>query len=73
MKIIFITITYMTSYLILRDWINIEKLNFSLLCINPNTTEFLKNNPDKINWNILSYNKNAIELLKNNTDKINWL
>ena len=62
----------MTLYLILRDWIDIDKLNYNLLCINPNSIEFFKKNPNKINWNNLSFNENAIELLNENQDKINW-
>jgi hypothetical protein len=35
----------MTLYLILRDWIDIDKLNYNLLCINPNSIAFsLKDN-----------------------------
>ena len=56
----------------LRDWINIDKLNWDLLSLNPNAIELLKENPDKINWDWLSYNPNAIELLNENPEKINW-
>jgi hypothetical protein len=38
----------MTSYLILRHWIDIDKLNYNLLCINPNSIELLSQNSDKI-------------------------
>ena len=56
----------------LRDWIDINKINWDLLSKNPNAIELLKENQDKINWNILSLNPNAIELLKENQNKINW-
>ena len=56
----------------LRDWIDINKLKWGGLSLNPNAIELLKENKDKINWNILSGNKNAIELLKKNQDKICW-
>ncbi len=48
----------------LRDWIDINKLNWEHLSINPNAIELLKENQDKINWDYLSENPNAIELLK---------
>ncbi len=62
----------MTSYLILRDWIDKKKINFNTFCININAIEYLKLNPDKINWSFISLNKNVIELLKENQDKIDW-
>ncbi len=33
-------IYYMTSYLFFHDWINIDKINSSLLSKNPNSIEF---------------------------------
>jgi len=56
----------------LRDWIDINKLNWISLSLNPNAIELLKENKDKINWSLLSINPNAIELLKENRNKINW-
>ena len=56
----------------LRDWININKINWNNLSLNPNAIELLKENKNKINWNYLSLNENAIELLKENQDKIDW-
>ena len=56
----------------LRDWIDINKLNWNYLSSNPNAIKLLKENPDKIDWDYLSSNKNAIELLKEKPDKINW-
>ncbi len=32
----------MTSYLILRDWIDKKKINFNTFCININAIEYLK-------------------------------
>ncbi len=56
----------------LHDWIDINKINWCGLSLNPNAIELLKKNKDKINWNCLSRNINAIELLKENQNKINW-
>ena len=56
----------------LIDWIDIEKLDWDMLSINPNAIELLKENPNKINWKYLSMNPSAIELLKENKDKIYW-
>jgi hypothetical protein len=48
----------------LRDWIDINKINWDCLSLNPNAIKLLKENKDKINWEELSRNPNAIELLK---------
>ena len=56
----------------LRDWIDIDKLDYGELSNNLNAIELLKENKNKINWTNLSNNPNAIELLKENQDKINW-
>ncbi len=42
----------------LRDWIDIDKLNWNSLSENPNAIELLKKNQDKINWVYLSENPN---------------
>ena len=55
----------------LRDWIDVDKLNWRMLSMNKNSINLLEKYPEKINWNDLSYNKNAIELLKKNHEKIN--
>ena len=57
----------------LRDWFDINKINWHALSFNPNAIELLKENKDKIHWCFLSKNLNAIELLKENKDKINWV
>ena len=40
----------------LRDWIDINKLDWKYLSINSNAIELLKINQDKIDWNYLSIN-----------------
>jgi hypothetical protein len=60
-----------TDYLI-RSWIPIEKLDWSMLSANPKAIYLLEKNPDKIDWSELSRNKNAIHLLEKNLDKIDW-
>jgi hypothetical protein len=42
----------------LRNWVNIQKLNWNYLCKNPNAIELLKINKDKINWDYLCKNTN---------------
>jgi len=53
-------------------WIDVGKLAWTGLSINPYAIELLKENLDKIDWYRLSSNPNAIELLKENPNKINW-
>ena len=56
----------------LRDWIDINKIDWLWLSKNSNAIELLKENQDKIYWERLSSNPNAIKLLKENQDKIDW-
>lgn len=49
---------------VLRSWIPEDKINWDILSGNPNSVDFLRENPDKIKWNMLSGNPNAIELLE---------
>ena len=56
----------------LRDWIDINKIEWSSLSLNINAIGLLKENLSKIYWDNLSENINAIEILKENQDKINW-
>lgn len=56
----------------LLDWIDINKLNWQMLSLNPHAIELLTANQDKIDWRWLSSNPNAIELLKENPLKIDW-
>ena len=44
----------------LRKWIDIKKLNYSGLCLNPNAIDFIINNNIKLDWSCLSYNPNSI-------------
>ena len=55
----------------LRDWIDINKIDWEYLSFNSNAIELLKENQNKISWIYLSRNPNAIELLKENSNKIN--
>ena len=54
----------------LRDWIDVNKINWMELSRNPNAIELLKENKDKIDWCCLSKNPNANELLKENKKKL---
>ena len=56
----------------LRDWINIDKINWNHLSFNINAIHLLEENQDKIDWAFLSYNKNAIHLLEENFNKIDF-
>ena len=62
----------MEQFIKLRDWIDIDKLDWNNLSLNPNAIHLLEQNPDKINWYHLSLNPNAIHLLEQNQDKIDW-
>ena len=57
----------------LRDWIDIKKLDWDDLSLNPNAIELLKENQNKINWYGVNVNPNAIELLSKNKSKICWV
>ena len=48
----------------LVHWIDVDKIEWSWLSMNPNAIELLKENTDKIDWVRLSQNPNAIELLR---------
>ncbi len=56
----------------LRDWIDINKLDWQQLSSNPNAIDLLEKNQDKIYWFMLLQNPNAIHLLEKNKNKINW-
>jgi hypothetical protein len=56
----------------LRDWIDINKLDWEYLSKNPNAIHLLEQNQNKINWFELSNNHCALSLLEKNKDKINW-
>ena len=54
----------------LRNWINLNKIDWDCLSSNPNAIFLLEQNPDKINWIRLSSNPNAIDLLEKSYNKI---
>jgi len=56
----------------LKSFIPQDKIDWSILSLNPNAIQLLEQQPDKIDWNMLSSNPNAIHLLEQNLDKINW-
>ena len=60
------------EYLILRDWIKEEDLNWCALSQNPNAISIIEKNLDKVIWEDLSMNTNAIHILEKNLDKVNW-
>ena len=60
------------AYLILRDWIDINKLDWVMLSKNYNAVALLENNLDMVNWRQASSNKNFVHILKDNLDKVNW-
>ena len=49
----------------LRDWIDIDKIDWNGLSYNKNAVKLLKENKNKIDWYWLSKNTNAIWLSKN--------
>ena len=57
----------------LRNWINIDNLDWLYLSLNPNAIDLLEKNQDKIDWSYLSENPNAIHLLEKNFNKIDWI
>ncbi len=56
----------------LKDWIDINKINWVKLSCNSNAIHILEKNIDKINWHYLSENPNAIPILEKYPHKINW-
>jgi hypothetical protein len=56
----------------LLDWIDVNKLIWLYLSLNPNAIDLLTANQDEIYWTHLSLNPNAIDLLTANQDKIVW-
>ena len=51
---------------------HIDMIDGDLLSLNPNSINFLEQNPDRIVWYWLSSNPNAIHLLEQNPDRIDW-
>jgi len=54
-----------------KDWIELNKIDYTYLSKNPNAIDYLKENPDKINWSCLCVNPNPLvmEILEKNLDK----
>ena len=48
----------------LRDWVDVEKLDWMMLSYNKNAIQLLEENPEKINWENLSENEITIDFLK---------
>ncbi len=57
----------------LRDWVNINKLNWFRLSLNPNGIELLKKNQNKIEWYYFSQNPSIFtydyKLMKKKNEK----
>src|SRR5579871_1353948 len=66
-----IIIDYSSEYILL-NWIDINKLDFRYLSMNPNAIDLLEKHSGKIDWDLLSRNPNAIHLLEKHPEKINW-
>jgi hypothetical protein len=64
--------TTLSSKYVLRDWIDINKLDWEYVAFNPNAIDFLEENYNNIEWFELAENPNAIDLLEKNPTKINW-
>ena len=45
---------YTITYEIQLDWVDIDKIDWKILSMNPNAIELLKANRYKINWYMLS-------------------
>lgn len=50
----------------LKDWVKQDKLNWSILCRNPNAIQMIEAKPSSINWYRLSENPEACHLLQAN-------
>ena len=58
----------------LRNWININNINWYNMSLNPHVISLLEeniNNIDRVDWSLLSENPNAIS--EQNSDNIDWL
>ena len=61
------------SNLKLRSWIDINKLNWENLSLNPNATDLIEQNLDKIKFsNCYTEDVVSIKLLEKNLYKVNW-
>jgi hypothetical protein len=50
--------------MILRDWVDINKLNWEMLSQNPNAIDLLRDVPHKIDWTYMSRNPRCHRLIK---------
>ena len=53
-----------------RSFIDIEKLDLTILCKNPNAIDILLLNKENLDWSNIGLNPNAIFLIENNIKKI---
>jgi hypothetical protein len=51
---------------------NLDKIDWIGLSLNPNAIHILERNLDKVDWFYLSLNPNAVHILEQNWNKINW-
>ncbi len=56
----------------LLDWVDIGRLEWLELSINPAAIHLLEANLDKADWSWLSWNTAAIHILEANLDKVDW-
>ena len=56
----------------LRNWIDMNKIDWRYLSTNPNAIHLLEQNQDEIYWDCLAENPSALHLLEQNPDKIKW-
>ena len=56
----------------LKDWIDLEKINWSYLSLNSAAIDLLKTHPEKIYWTYLSLNPAAIDLIRAHPEKTCW-
>ena len=57
----------------LLDWIDVDKLDLSILCKNPNAIYLMEQYPERICWYSATQNPKAVPLLRKNLDKIMWM
>ena len=64
----------MEQFMKLREFINLEKIDWYNLSENPSAIKLLEATPEKIRWAYLSGNPaiGAIKLLEANQEKIDW-
>jgi hypothetical protein len=55
-----------------KDWVDTNKISWSVASANPKAIRMLERNPAKISWENLCENSNAIHILEKNMDRIQW-